>query len=319
MTTRRDQPGVSAIVAVMALALAMLLPGCSRSRTADIRPNYAAESSTTYEISVHAQTNQAVMISGERGVADTLAARFTVRVVDAHDDGGAEIEVTLERLVNRTLGATELRVDFDSDRPDEENSPESLLGVYRAALEARVRLSMDAEGRAITATGLEEIESALDGSRHGEFLGDVFREAWWTDLAESVFRLGCEQPRVGVGDTWSSARTETQELYMTLSELVDYTVVTVTGDRVEIEGEGGYAVDMSKDAFASVEGGSIDEQAISSRVVWDRTHGRLSDLHEERLLQLSQTWQGVAIAKRYVMTRDIRRVAGTGGDDAGDR
>jgi hypothetical protein len=306
--------GILRVIAVVALAMCgaalSMAPGCSRDQSADVRPDFAAERSTTYELTLVTQINHAVMITGEKASLDELVVRFRVETTGATPDGGAFVTLRIERFAFQNAGESMKRVRFDSELPDEQNTPDAMTPLFRSLAGLGIALRLAPDGSATYLDGLGPVGSLIAERADREQLGPVFEPRWWADLAASVFRLGSEKPRIGVGDAWNQDYRFAERGSMTLSGLLERRVVSLTEDRIEIEESGGFTVDFSRDVFASMEEAAVDQQDISGRIVWDRRHGRLLEDRRDLVLQLSQTWQGIVLAKRHAISRTLRRVSG---------
>lgn len=311
MTALRWRRGALAVgVAAAAWAVVLLSPGCSRSGSADVWPALSAERSTTYELSIQTQINHAVMITGEKSAIDTLGLRFRVETVDEPVDGGPNVAMIVERFAYINAGESRSRVRFDSDLSDDQNESENMTPLFRAVSGLEIGLRVAPDGSVTYVDGLEPIEALIRDREDREQLGTVFQAVWWEDLGRSVFRLGCDQRRVRVGDAWTDDAAFVGQGFLSVSGLLERRVVSITADRIEIEETGGFSVDFSKDAFASQEEAAVDEQDMTGRVIWDRRHGRLQEEQRDLVLQLSQTWQGIVLAKRHAVSRTLRRVSG---------
>lgn len=304
------QPTVSRSLLVLVVASLLCLPGCSRKGTADVRPRYDAERVTTYELALKTQVNHAVMITGEKGSLDEMLLRFRVELLGTSEAGGASVAMHVDRFLYRNFGQSSQRVDFDDERDDEQNTPPSMTPLFRHVSTMTVTLSMSPDGRASYTAGLEELEAQVVDRSDREALGTVFDRAWWEDQAEAIFRIDAGPSRISVGQTWPRDYAYVEPGYMTVSGLLECEVVMVTEDRVEVEESGGFTVDFADDVFASLEEAAIDQQDIAGRVVWDRRRGRLFEERRDVVLQLSQTWQGMVVAKRHAISRSLRRVSG---------
>jgi len=307
----RRATGRAGVALALCCVIALAIGGCSRSGSATITPDYGAEQSTTYELRLLTQINHAVMLTGEKASLDELTLRFRAETIETTDDGGAIVAMHIERLTYRNSGESKVRVGFDSDRGDDQNSPPSMVPLFRAASAARVELRMSPDGAAEYSAGLEGVEALTATREDRDQLGTVFARDWWRELAVSVYRFGIDSDVVRAGDSWEESFRFAEQGYLTLSGLLERRVVSVTKDRVEVEESGGFTVDFSRDAFAADEPTSIDQQDISGRLVWDLAHGRLIEQQREVVLQLSQTWQGIVLAKRHAMSRSLRRVSGS--------
>lgn len=306
--------GILRLIAVVALTMCgatlSLSPGCSRSGSADVRPDFAAERSTTYEMSLVTQINRAVMITGEKASLDELVVRFRVETIEATPGGGALVALRVERFAFQNTGESMKRVRFDSERADEQNASGEMTPLFRSLIGLRIELRLAPDGSATYLDGFGPVESLIADRPDRKQLGTVFEPQWWADLATSVFRLGSDKPRIGVGDAWNEDYRFAERGFTTLSGLLERRVVSLTKDRIEIEESGGFTVDFSRDVYASIEEAAVDQQDISGRIVWDRRHGRLLEDRRELVLQLSQTWQGIVTAKRHAISRTMRRVSG---------
>ncbi|MCB9838465.1 MAG: hypothetical protein H6813_03935 [Phycisphaeraceae bacterium] len=305
---------VPLVAALCGVVLAVTPGGCSGSGAVGVRPDYDGERTTTYELSLVTQVNHAVMLTGEKATRDELTLRFRAETIERMPGGGAVVTLAVERLRYLHYGSDRI-IEFDSAQDDSQNKPEGIARLFRAASGAAVQLEMTPEGLATYRAGLESVEALTATREDRGRLRTVFLRGWWEDLGESVYRLGCDAGRVRVGDSWQQGWHAAEQGYMTLSGLLEREVVSATRDRVEVEESGGFTVDFSRDAFTQEEPTSVDQQDISGRVVWDLAHGRLLESDREVVLQLSQSWQGIAVAKRHAVVTKIRRV---GGDSSAD-
>ena len=222
---------IAVVVLSLCGAAMSVAPGCSRSPSADVRPDYAAERSTTYELTTMTQLNHAVMITGEKASIDELAVRFRVETVSVAPDGGALIALQVERLSYNNAGESMLPVRFDSERGDDLNEPATLGPLFRELSGLRIELRLAPDGSATCLDGFSGVEEMVAARPDRDQLGPLFRPRWWEDLAKSVFRLGSDKPRIGVGDTWKEDSMFAEPGYMTLSGLLERRVVSVTASR----------------------------------------------------------------------------------------
>lgn len=254
-----------------------------RTRVVDLAPKYKAEKATTYDHRTWLVQRQEVTGGIDQSLTFDLLRRFTVRVVEVREDGGATLEMTFDRIRMTLESPAGGRIEYDSANPP----PEGRGGPHARALRriggvvATLRLTPD--GEPLEVAGLEPIAEATEGNKRLTYLRHQFSEHWFMLTAQDIWWTGGEAERP-VGATWTQ-RDETSVGGWSGAEVATrFTLESVEDNQARITGRG--TIDIDFEPQRGLEGADpqITEQTVEYDARWDLNLGRLRRLNSVQSL-----------------------------------
>lgn len=214
--------------------------------------------------------------------------------------GGAEVELTFDRLSIDIVPSKAPRVQFDTETDTGGREGTPFIRALRRVSHTPIIYELDAAGQVTSLVGADEIERLVEGLKGYELIAGVFNEAWLRELAEDAFGPAGPEPRRRVGASWESELALQLGGYPGARTTVRWTVRPASDDEVVIEGEGKMTPPVRVDPRLTGLEQRVDGTFSRFGVVWDPVHGRVISVEKGGAMNLIHT-----VADRTLSTTSL--------------
>ncbi len=172
--------------------------------TADLSPRFEIGVPALYE---HVLTMTQKQRVGRFAEATASLQMFTdLRLVATRRlrDGGAEVQLTFDRLAIEVAPAAALRAVYDSetDAPAPGDDAEPFRRALRRVAQTGIVYHVDRNGRATPVAGAREIVRLVEGLAGYELVATLFSPGWLSELVQDVYGPSHEKPERRFGESW---------------------------------------------------------------------------------------------------------------------
>lgn len=323
MIIRRTGQTLSSRAGLFITATALLVgpfTGVARAQSASLTPTFEPETSWTYDATLDVVVSQgpaggddAERIAEATRVSRVVqGARLQLKCIEVESDGDAIIRGALDRLT--TLWTDEEGEQFEftwlrANDPDIETarSPhEGLTRLSRALAGATFQITIGADGRVRSLTGIEQPMQVLAENEDAQLtmLG-MFTPAQLPDVFSSLWRTGRGAPdSVEPGVGWQEVRTTPMGPAGAIEFIIDWTVGSVTEDRVTAAGAESVEQMVPESPDPAAPSVRILQHAGEHTFEWSRAGGCVNRRGVQR--RLATEWTVGDAAIRQTQTSNLR-------------
>lgn len=225
---------------MLVLAAAILSSSSARADGGpiDLSPRFVVGQAVRYGDELTMTQKQKYGQFDEDAVSLQMLTELRFVVTRLLDDGGAEVDISFDRISIDAVPSKSPRITFDTeidhDRPDDV----PFIRAIRRVAESVVTVELSAAGQVRSIVGADEIARLVEGLPGFGLIAGVWDEAWFRQLARNVYGAGGDAPSRQIGDSWDT------QLALTLGGIggartkVRWTLEQVRSGLAVIEGKG---------------------------------------------------------------------------------
>ncbi len=223
--------------------------------------------------------------------------------------GGAEVELTFDRLSIDVVPAEAPRAVYDTETDAGERDDEPFVRALRRVAQTAVVFEVDGAGRATPIAGAREIVRLLEGLDGYEVVATLFNPRWLREVVQDVYGPSHDDPRRSVGEKWEIEQALWLGGAPGARTTVRWKIDHIEGDLVQIVGDGTTTPPVRLDP--SLHG--LDEivSGVFSKfgMVWDTERGRTRVAEKSQAMTLSYSMAGSDLATVTLGGHSLMRAA----------
>lgn len=273
----------------------------------DLGPRFDAEPSTTYEHVVHIVQERSVQTARTERLTADLTRRFTMRVLEVHEDGGATIAMAFNRIQLVVTPPDGEPFEFDSRRADDQNPAGARSAMLRRMMGLAVRVRVDRLGQFVSIENDAELDAALGGRSERTDLAPLFDKSAFKDTVEEVWGFAGDPPRRSVGEHWVRQSLTEVGGQTNVPVRLDCTLNGVKNGVASISGTGVFDLGELRPLVEGLTT-TVKSQMLQFDIRWNLRLGRVDGYRTAQTLALSQGRPEVPISAVFVSNGELKRV-----------
>lgn len=223
--------------------------------------------------------------------------------------GGAEVELTFDRLSIDVVPAEAPRAVYDTEADAGERDDEPFVRALRRVAQTAVVFEVDSAGRATPIAGAREIVRLLEGLDGYEVVAMLFNPRWLRELVQDVYGPSHDKPRRSFGETWEIEQALWLGGAPGARTTVRWKIDHAEGDLVQIVGDGTTTPPVRLDE--NLRGLEEEVSGVFSRfgMVWDSKLGRTRVTEKSQAMTLTYRMEGASLATITLGGHSLMRAA----------
>lgn len=201
-------------------------------------PRYQVGAPVFYKHSLIMQQRQRYRDYAEGVVSLHMESELRFNVTRLLPGGGAEVELTFNRLKIDAVPSSAPRFQYDTEFDHDRPGTERYVNTIRRVLSTAVMFELSSTGQVRQVMGAREIERLVEGEPGFELIAGVLSERWFREVAQDVFGAAGVNATRTVGETWRSQLALTLGGFPGPGTNVEWTLADADDHIATIEGDG---------------------------------------------------------------------------------
>ena len=219
--------------------------------------------------------------------------------------GGAEVELSFDRLSIDAVPSREPRFQYDTETDHDRPGDESYVRAIRRVAESVVVFELSKAGQVRSMVGAREIERLIEGQPGFELIASVLSEQWFQETAQDIFGPAGDQATRRLGDTWRTHLAITIGGYPGAKTSVDWTLKTNANGEALIEGDAHVQAPVQVDPSLKGLDQKVTGTFTKASIVWDLIHHRARSVEKSEAMNLEYRAEDFLIGTTSLGTHSL--------------
>lgn len=273
----------------------------------DLTPTFTLGVPLRYEHFLTMTQKQKYREFGEDVVSLQMISNLRFIPTRRLENGGAEVEMSFDRLSIDIVPAVAPRFQYDSETDHDRSNQERYVRAIRRITESVLIFELSASGRVEHIIGADEIARLVQGLSGYEVLGAVLSKNWLIEVAGDVFMASAGHTTRPVGETWSEQLALTLGGYPNAEIRVKWKFDDVADGTAIFGGVGDVTPPVRADP--RLRGATQNVAGTFSRFskVWSLAKGRATLVEKSQAMNLEYASEDFVIGNSSLGTHELLR------------